>query len=95
MKIEKVLTTKKEVSMSDICKICGEKGNPKGVVGICSECMPMTVSEFVKQITKEMEENNWQNKPILFNTSDRSNMHWLSVYESEGIVHMDVGDDGE
>ena len=54
----------------------------------------ITLSEFMKQIVEEIEENkddDWQNKPLAFNTEDRHSLHWLSMYESDGVIQMDVG----
>lgn len=34
--------------------------------------------------------------PIIFDTSDRGGLHLLSCYiDDSGIVHVDIGEDGE
>lgn len=55
----------------------------------------MTLSKFIDEVKKEMEANGWQNKPITFNTSDRDELGWLSIYETGGIVHFDIGKSDE
>ncbi len=51
----------------------------------------ITLSEFVKQVVKEMEENNWQGKPLAFNTANRLGLHWLSISEIDGVINVDIG----
>lgn len=51
----------------------------------------VTLSEFIRDITKEMKENNWQDKPLAFNTVNDLGLHWLSIYDRDDGVCMDVG----
>ncbi len=55
------------------------------------------LSKFIDGLVEGMEKNNWQDKPLVFNTDNRTNLHWLSVcyWDDEGIVSFDIGDDGE
>ena len=55
------------------------------------------LSKFLDELIEEMEKNNWQDKLLVFNTENRTNLHWLSIcyWEAEGLVSVDIGDDGE
>ena len=55
------------------------------------------LSKFLDGLIEEMEKNNWQDKPLVFNTENRTNLHWLSIcyWDAEGLVSVDIGDDGE
>jgi len=55
----------------------------------------MTLSELVKQVAEEMAKEGWEELPVEFNTSDRRGLSWLSIYENGGVVHMDIGKEGE
>lgn len=56
----------------------------------------MTFREFIKDITKEMEENNWDmDKEVVFNTCDDLGLYYLSIYERDGKICIDVGDEDE
>ena len=58
----------------------------------------MTFSEFIKQIMEdlilnspEMKEENWQDMPLAFNTENSLGLHYLSIYERDGVINLDVG----
>ena len=52
----------------------------------------MKLHEFIKDITKEMEENKWQDKEVEFCTIDSSDLLYLSIYGSDdNKVCIDVG----
>ncbi len=55
----------------------------------------MMLSEFVKQVVEEMEKDNLHELPVVFNTADRDDLSWLSIYEEGGVVHMDIGEEDE
>lgn len=56
----------------------------------------MTFGEFVRDITREMEKNGWdEDKPILFNTCDSLDLYYLSIYERDGKICIDVGDEDD
>lgn len=60
----------------------------------------MTLKEFVNDVSKEMEENGWEDLPLEFCTSDRSQMHYLSIYDVDNkdntkSIVLDIGDAGE
>lgn len=55
------------------------------------------LSKLIDGLVKGMEKNNWQDKPLVFNTENRTNLHWLSIcyWDAEGLVSVDIGNDGE
>lgn len=55
------------------------------------------LSKFLDDLVEGMEKNNWQDKPLVFNTENRTNLHWLSIcyWDAEGLVSVDIGDDDE
>ena len=53
----------------------------------------MTLSEFIKDLQKELVELG--DGEIKFQTSDRQDLVWLSIYDSKGVICLDVGDSGE
>ncbi len=59
----------------------------------------MTLNEFVKDLTEEMKENEWQDKEIEFCTVYRDSLSYLSIYAGDdNKVLIDVGteeDDNE
>jgi len=55
----------------------------------------MTLSEFVEQVTEEMEKDSLHELPVVFNTAGRSSLEWLSIYVEGGVVHMDIGGEDE
>lgn len=56
----------------------------------------MKLKDFIKDLTKEMENNNWQNMSVKFSTSDRDGLDWLSIYpDDDQTVIIDVGSEGE
>lgn len=56
----------------------------------------MTLSEFVKDLTKEMEENEWQNIEIEFCTVGRDGLQYLSIYDTDdNKIAIDVGAEGD
>ncbi len=59
------------------------------------EWKEMTLKEFIEDITKEMKENNWGDKEIEFNTSDNLGLYYLSIYENDGRISIDIGDEDE
>ncbi len=86
-----------------ICSQTTPKGNVYGYKCTLANCtigeeedadiddFRLTLSEFIKQITKEMAENNWYDKPLAFNTENRFGLHWLSLYDRDDGVCMDIG----
>ncbi len=55
-------------------------------------------SDFIKHLEKdlicnspEMEGKNWQDKPLVFNTENRLGLHYLSIYERDGAINIDIG----
>ena len=52
----------------------------------------MKLHEFIKDITKEMEENKWQDREVEFCTIDSSDLLYLSIYDLDNNkVCIDVG----
>lgn len=52
----------------------------------------MTLDEFVKDLTREMEENEgWRDKEIEFCTIDGGGLEYLSIYDLDDTVCIDVG----
>jgi len=52
----------------------------------------MTLKEFVKDIQKEMKENpDWADREIEFCTIDGGGLLYLSIYDREDKVCIDVG----
>lgn len=58
----------------------------------------ITVADFIKAIQEEVEENDLlsMDMPLSFNTADRHDLHFLSIYEDAyGQCAIDVGDGDE
>ncbi len=52
----------------------------------------MKLNEFIEDITKEMEENKWQDKEVEFCTIGRDGLSYLSIYAGDdNKVSIDVG----
>ncbi len=64
---------------------------------ITEDCKELILSKFIDGLTEEMEKNNWQDKLLVFNTENRTNLHWLSIcyWDDEGLVSFDIGDEDE
>ena len=55
----------------------------------------ITLSEFTKQMIEEIKENakeDWRTKPIVFNTSNRLYLGWVSTKEKDGAIHMTINE---
>jgi len=53
----------------------------------------MTLKEFVNDITAMMKNNKWEKKTLQFNTIDRDNLEYLSIYIHNKKVIIDIGTD--
>lgn len=52
----------------------------------------MTLTEFVGDITKELEENkDWGDKEIEFRTINRGGLEYLSMYDLANGICIDIG----
>ena len=61
---------------------------------VLKESEKMKASEFLKDLTKEIEENGWGDLEIEFYTGPFGGpLYWLSVYEEDGVLCMDIGDE--
>ncbi len=55
---------------------------------------PMTFREFIESMLDEVDEND-MDKVVEFNTSDRLGLFYLSIYEEDGKICIDIGEDDE
>lgn len=53
----------------------------------------MKLKEFINIINGMMEQNEWQNKTTEFCTIDRCKLLFLSIYEEENKIIIDIGTD--
>jgi len=52
----------------------------------------MNFKDFVEDLTRELKENkNWAKKEVEFCTIDGGGLEYLSVYDSDDTVCIDVG----
>jgi len=52
----------------------------------------MTFAEFVKDLTEELKANkDWAEKKVEFCTIDRNGLGYLSIYDLDDTVCIDVG----
>ena len=63
---------------------------------ILDSLKPMTFRGFIKEMMKEMEKNGWDmDKEVAFNTCDDLGLYYLSIYERDGKICIDIGDEDE
>jgi len=63
----------------------------------------MTLYEFVSDLTSEAantvirkrKETKLGDLPVVFNTGSRFGLYYLSIYEHNGEVNIDIGEEGE
>jgi uncharacterized FlaG/YvyC family protein len=57
----------------------------------------MTLQEFIDDLLNELKENpKWKNKKLIFNTSRRFGLEYLSIYQDDsGNINIDIGELGE
>lgn len=56
----------------------------------------MTLKEVLTALIETDEGEKWSLKAeVVFNTKERSNLHLLSTYMVDGVLHVDIGDAGE
>jgi hypothetical protein len=59
--------------------------------------MAFTLKEFIDDLTDEMESHKeWSNKSIKFQTANRQDLEYLSIYEDgDGDICIDIGEADE